>query len=143
MAASADQATNGSVDFKKASYGRGAEYWGGDQADWDAWGRDQDFHEKVSYDDTWAKSYAAESYDEWDNRDADKWGGQAWGRDRDIYGASSYGGKASLDKYDGYAKGGKGGYLGGQYAKGGQLWTGASTHGAAAQAGYDNDTWAK
>merc|ERR1712037_87782 len=82
------------------SYGRGAEYWGGDQSDWDAWGRDQDFHEKVSYDDTWAKSYAAESYDEWDNRDADKWGGQAWGRDRDIYGASSSGGKASLDKYD-------------------------------------------
>merc|ERR1711934_1156961 len=30
---------------------------------------------RVSYDDTWAKSYAAESYDEWDNRDADKWGG--------------------------------------------------------------------
>merc|ERR1719216_604533 len=143
-AASAGQSTMGSQDFKKASYGRGAEYWGGEQSDWDAWGRDQDFHEKVSYDDTWAKSYAAESYDEWDNRDADKWGGQAWGRDRDIYGASSYGGKASLDKYNGYAKkGGHGGWGGASYAKGGTHWGGASKAGGAAHAGYDNDTWAK
>ena len=32
----------------------------------------------------------AESYDEWDNADDDKWGAQAWGKDRDVYGASSY-----------------------------------------------------
>ena len=29
---------------------------------------------KESYDRTWAKSYDAESYDEWDNKDDDKWG---------------------------------------------------------------------
>merc|ERR1712037_1018751 len=72
------------------SYGRGAEYWGGDQSDWDAWGRDQDFHEKVSYDDTWAKSYAAESYDEWDNRDADAWAKQAYGSEYDSRWGKSY-----------------------------------------------------
>ena len=29
------------------------------------------------------KVYAAESYDEWDNKDDDKWGAQAWGKDID------------------------------------------------------------
>merc|ERR1711971_36254 len=51
--------------------------------------------EDVSYDRTTAKAYAAESYDEWDNADDDKWGAQAWGKDRDVYGASSYGAVAS------------------------------------------------
>ena len=36
-----------------------------------------------------AKSYTAESYDEWDNVDKDNWGAQAWGIDQDKLGASS------------------------------------------------------
>ena len=105
---------------KAASAGAGQEYWAGDVSDWDAYGRDQDFHEKVSYDTTMAKSYSAESYDEWDNTDADKWGAQAWGKDRDLKGASSYGRKASSNKDTahkygyaaGYGAAGQKGYAG-------------------------------
>jgi hypothetical protein len=164
-AASADKTVGGKNQYTRASNGAGQTYWGGEQSDWDAWGRDQDFHEKVSYDDTWAKSYKAESYDEWDNRDADKWGGQAWGKDKDIYGASSYGNKASSFKNTGkkaghYHTGGygaghgghgwgkqgnTGAYGAGSYAHESQKtkWDGASTGATASTAGYDNDTWAK
>jgi len=132
---------------KSASAGYGQEYWGGDVSDWDAYGRDQDFHEKVSYDTTMAKSYSAESYDEWDNTDADKWGAQAWGKDRDLKGASSYGRKVSADKdtkntygYSGaYGAAGSAGYgasgaYGAGYGKGGWGGSGAGAYGA--QAGY-------
>ena len=57
------------ADFKKSSV-----------SDWDVWGTDQDFSIIESYGKTNAKSYAAESYDEWDNKDDDKWGAQAWGQ---------------------------------------------------------------
>ena len=60
-----------------AAYGRSADRSNG--ADWDAWGRDQDLSIEESYGSTKAKSYSAESYDEWDNQDRDKWGAQAWG----------------------------------------------------------------
>jgi len=73
-------------------------------SDFDAWGRDQDLSIDESYDQTWAKSYDAESYDEWDNKDDDKWGAQAWGKDRDIYGASSVGQGASEADWDGYGR---------------------------------------
>ena len=82
-------------DRAAASKAHGQDYWGKSGSDWDAWGRDQDYSEDVSYDRTTAKAYAAESYDEWDNADDDKWGAQAWGKDRDVYGASSYGAVAS------------------------------------------------
>jgi len=137
--------------------------------DWDAYGRDQDFHEKVSYDQTRAKAYSAESYDEWDNEDADKWGAQAWGKDRDVLGASSYGKAASSGKYGqygadygqaygagkgkglGYGIGGIGGYgkgprnagAEGSYAAQNSLWEGASKGYGAAKLGYDNDAFAK
>ena len=75
-------------------------------SDFDAWGRDQDLSIDESYDQTWAKSYDAESYDEWDNKDDDKWGAQAWGKDRDIYGASSVGQAASEADWDGYGRAG-------------------------------------
>lgn len=73
-------------------------------SDFDAWGRDQDLSIDESYDQTWAKSYDAESYDEWDNKDDDKWGAQAWGKDRDIFGASSVGQGASEADWDGYGR---------------------------------------
>jgi len=76
-------------------------------SDWDAWGRDQDLEVDESYEQTWAKSYDAESYDEWDNLDKDSWGGQAWGQDEDVYGASSYGRKASAGDKVSKAYGGK------------------------------------
>jgi hypothetical protein len=111
---------------KAASAGAGREYWGGDKSDWDAYGRDQDFHEKVSYDTTMAKSYSAESYDEWDNTDADKWGAQAWGKDNDIQGASSYGRNASSQKDTGKKYGYAGAYgAAGQKGYGGQQAYGA------------------
>jgi len=103
----------------------------------------------VSFDNTRAKGYAAESYDEWDNQDADKWGAQAWGQDRDIYGASSASGKASAGKYNraGHQNGlghGLGGYgKGGKSNRAGSVWEGASKASNAAAAGYDNDDWAK
>ena len=53
------------------------------------WGRDQILLVGETYGKTNAKSYEAESYDEWDMKDNDKWGAQAWGKDRDAYGASS------------------------------------------------------
>jgi hypothetical protein len=52
-------------------------------SDWDAWGRDQDYMEDISYDKTDAKSYAAESYDEWDNKDDDRYGANSYGQNRD------------------------------------------------------------
>lgn len=117
-------------------------------SDWDAWGRDQDLSISESYGKTNAKSYAAESYDEWDNQDNDKWGAQAWGKDRDVYGASSYGKAASAANADRYGYGGSAGKghhgqgkgYGGQAA---QKWQGASASYGAAKGGYDNDAWAK
>jgi hypothetical protein len=61
--------------------------WG---SDFDAWGRDQDLSIDEEYGRTNAKSYRAESYDEWDNTNNDTNGAQAWGKDRDAYGASSW-----------------------------------------------------
>lgn len=151
-----------------ASAAGAAGYWGKQASDWDAWGSDQDYKEKISYDQTRAKAYSAESFDAWDNRDDDKYGAQAWGKDRDVYGASSYGKAASMKdvgQYGGYGAaagaqgqayggyyGGKGLYAGGasqssaaagQYGKGSSVWQGASAAAGAAQAGYDNDEWAK
>ena len=116
-----------------ASYNQGAEYGGKSSSDWDAWGRDQDLHEKVSYDQTWAKSYSAESYDEWDNADQDKWGAQAWGKDRDVMGASSYGAAASAKKVTSKTQP-INAYYGGAYDKsyGGKAGYGAAGYGQAA-----------
>ena len=148
----------GGLDSKAASAGYGGDYDRKMAQDWDAYGRDQDFHEKVSYDQTRAKAYSAESYDEWDNEDADKWGAQAWGKDRDVLGASSYGKAASSGKYGQYAadygqsygKGGKGGYgllkprnAEGAYGAAASTWEGASKGYGAAKLGYDNDAFAK
>merc|ERR1719460_2189063 len=79
-----------------ASKGYGQQAEKRSASDFDAYGRDQDLSIEESYGRTNAKSYAAESYDEWDNTDDDKWGAQAWGQDRDVYGASSYGKAASI-----------------------------------------------
>jgi len=106
----------GGVDA--ASSAGAAGYWGKSASDFDAWGRDQDFKETVRYDNTRAKAYSAESYDEWDNKDDDKWGAQAWGKDRDLYAASSQAGAASEGDKDsaaygqgyGYGSQGYGGY---------------------------------
>ena len=147
-------------DFGAASAANGAGYWGKSASDWDAWGRDQDYKEDVSYDKVQAKAYSAESYDEWDNKDNDKWGAQAWGKDRDVYGASSYGAAASAQDWRGASQGGKAGY-GGSHGKGGygghshyggaragygagnKDWQGASNDYQAARGAYDNDEWAK
>ncbi len=154
----------GGVDAASAAGAAG--YWGKSASDFDAWGRDQDFKETVRYDNTRAKAYSAESYDEWDNQDNDKYGAQAWGKDRDVYGASSYGKDASSADYGSYGKGGAaygaagygksyGGYGHGGHASahgsygqagyGGKdsVWKGASWEGGQQQAGYDNDEWAK
>merc|ERR1712037_385433 len=113
-------------------------------------GRDQDLEVDESYEQTWAKSYDAESYDEWDNLDRDKWGAQAWGKDRDLYGASSYNGAASGAEHTHKAYGGVAGY--GGWGKGGAVAYGgkASAHDVQASAGqkasagaYDADAWAK
>ena len=111
----------GGVSKDAASKHGAAGAWSKDGSDWDSWGRDQDYAEDVSYDKTWAKSYAAESYDEWDNSDADKWGAQAWGSDQDVYGSSSYGKAASSKKTDWAGAGGQygqsyGGHAGGHHA---------------------------
>ena len=58
----------------QAGYGA---YGARSNSDWDAWGRDQDLSIDESYGRTNAKSYRAESYDEWDNADDDKYGAQA------------------------------------------------------------------
>merc|ERR1719472_804216 len=134
--------------------------------DWDAYGRDQDLSIDESYGKTGAKSYKAESYDQWDNKDNDGWGGQAWGTDKDAAHASSQAYAASAgDKaraaasYGGHAHGyGHGyGYGGPGYGAGyghgyggyGKSYGASAAHGAqahkasvskAAQAdGYDND----
>jgi hypothetical protein len=139
-----------------AGYGKkddGASYYGASQAgygqrmahsgsDWDSFGRDQDYSEDVSYSKTDAKSYGAESYDEWDNQDNDKWGAQSWGKDRDVVGASSYGKAASSGDYNSGAHGKGYGYNAGYGAKD-NAWQGASAQYGAAQSGYDNDVWAK
>jgi len=98
--------------------------------DWDAWGRDQDLEIDESYGKTSAKSYRAESYDEWDNQDNDKWGGQGWGRDFDKKGKSSkeYDASAAAKGYTGHAAAGT---------------DQASWKGGAQLSGYDNDAWAK
>ena len=100
-----------------ASIAKGAGYYGKSGSDWDAWGRDQDYKEDVSYDKVDAKVYSAESYDEWDNKDDDKWGAQAWGKDRDVYGASSYGAAASAADNQ---------YYGNQVHHKSKYWDGAS-----------------
>ena len=64
-------------------------------SDWDAWGRDQDYSEDISYDKTDAKSYKAESYDEWDNKDNDKYDARSTGQVRDQYAAASQANGAS------------------------------------------------
>jgi len=155
-------------DWRSASKANGAGYWGKSGSDWDAWGRDQDYKEDVSYDKVQAKAYSAESYDEWDNQDNDKWGAQAWGKDRDVYGASSYGKAASAQDWQGAGYGGKQAYggaksygshghgyghgahgskhYGGAQAGYGQAtkdWQGASASRQAAAGAYDNDEWAK
>ena len=147
-------------DFGAASAANGAGYWGKSASDWDAWGRDQDYKEDVSYDKVQAKAYSAESYDEWDNKDNDKWGAQAWGKDRDVYGASSYGAAASAQDWQGAGYGGKAGYGGSKgkggygghshyggakagYGAGNRDWQGASNDYQAARGAYDNDEWAK
>ena len=168
---SASLTKQGGATYDAASEAGNAGYWGKSGSDWDAYGRDQDLSIKESYDRTWAKSYDAESYDEWDNKDDDKWGAQAWGKDRDVYGASSYGKQASAGDYDAYGRAGKaqaskygavqskthGGYgksqgYGAQYgaqASAAQQGYGqhqdaqASKDHAAAKSGYDNDEWAK
>ncbi len=111
---------------------------------------------------TWAKSYDAESYDEWDNKDDDKWGAQQWGKDRDMYGASSYNKAASeadIDNYGAYGKGhasasqggsigygktagGYGGY-GGYGAGYGAGYGGKASYGSAAAAGYGKSAGAR
>ena len=104
--------------YNGASASKNGQYWGKASSDWDSWGRDQDYGMDMSYDDTQAKSYQAESYDEWDNSDSDKWGAQAWGRDQDVYGSSSLKKAASKAPT-------------------------ASESDKAAKSGYDNDSWAK
>ena len=139
-----------------ASKGYGQQAEKRSASDFDAYGRDQDLSIEESYGRTNAKSYAAESYDEWDNTDDDKWGAQAWGQDRDVYGASSYGKAASSGDYDRYGKAGasQGSVYGGKKvdkasaqghygASAGQVWKGASAGYGAARGGYDNDVWAK
>ena len=59
------------AEYDAASQSGKSGYWGKSGSDWDAYGRDQDLSIKESYDRTWAKSYDAESYDEWDNTDDD------------------------------------------------------------------------
>jgi hypothetical protein len=106
--------------------------WDGSSgSDWDAWGRDQDLKISESYDKTWAKSYDAESYDEWDNNDDDKWGAQSWGRDQDKYAASSQAMAASDGDTVHYGK--QGGYGGKHY---GQAYGAYGAHGAHGYGGH-------
>merc|ERR1712060_475281 len=130
--------------------------------DSDAYGRDQDYSFNEHYDDTRAKSYGAESYDEWDNTDDDTWGALAWGRDQDKHGHGAYGYGAHQSTPSshghGWGKGGHGGWghggssaqqygnkgYGAQYgAKNYGAAKGASGEWKAAKGGYDNDAWAK
>jgi len=134
---------------------------------WDAWSRDQDYKEKISYDQTRAKAYKAQSYDQWHNEDNDKYGAQAWGKDRDCMGASTYGRRASASDYDrasgagyygaadrddyghgkGYGYGGYGYDKDAEYKSAGYAARDADRSASAswgsASAGYDNDEWAK
>ena len=123
-------------------------------AQWGAYGRDQDLSIDESYGSTQAKSYRAESYDEWDNQDNDKQLAQAWGKDRDAYGASSKAAAASNGNWDMYGKAKQGSasqYAPGSYAYGaaaGRAYAeddglNASKGYASAKGGYDNDEWAK
>jgi len=124
-------------DQKAASAGYGQDYSGKSASDWDAWGRDQDLHEKVSYDQTRAKAYSAESYDEWDNQDKDQWGAQAWGKDRDVYGASSYGAKASDVQKKGYGQGAYGAEAQASHGSYGKSYGGKDVYGKSS--GYGKD----
>ena len=146
-------------EFGAASKGNAAGQWGKSGSDWDSWGRDQDYSEDVSYDKVQAKAYSAESYDEWDNKDDDKWGAQAWGKDRDVYGASSQGRAASAQDWQGAGYGAKNAYGGpvskgyghhghasgkqAGYGQGNRDWQGASAASQAQAGAYDNDEWAK
>jgi hypothetical protein len=142
----------GRGEYDAASEYGAAGAYGKTGSDWDAWGRDQDLEVDESYEQTWAKAYDAESYDEWDNKDADKWGAQAWGVDKDVHGSSSYGSASSAGDADyyGYGSGGKGGYGGwGKgntqygYGQAGARDYDASYGSKAAVSGYDNDQHAK
>merc|ERR1711957_496779 len=92
----------------------------------------QDLSIKESYDRTWAKSYAAESYDEWDNKDDDKWGAQAWGKDRDLAAASSHANAASDADWNNGSQEGYGAAYGNQGSSYG------SGHGKGYGSGYGN-----
>ena len=139
---------------QRASAGYGRQYEAQNTSDWDAWGRDQDLSVDESYGKTQAKYYKAESYDEWDNKDNDKWGAQQWGQDRDMYGASSSEYDASRNDYDAYgakqrqaagyrAPGAYGAYGAAGQGYGEAKAGAASWKGQQAQAGADNDVWAK
>jgi hypothetical protein len=144
------QVVQRAASSNNASKAYGNDYMKTTTTDWDAWGRDQDLSVDESYGNTGAKSYRAESYDEWDNKDNDTHGAQAWGKDRDAYGMSSQEYDASADDYaskgqaygghshgsygHGHSHGGKGGW-GGHGAQGyGHGSYGKSYHGSA-QAG--------
>ena len=97
---------------QKASASQATGYQKAAGSDWDAWGRDQDLSIDESYGTTAAKSYRAESYDEWDNKDNDKWGSQQWNQDRDMAGASSQEYDASSGPNARYGAAGSNGYNG-------------------------------
>lgn len=90
---------NGFGPASAASSAFGANSAGFNGLNWSGWGRDQDLKEKESFTLTDAKSYAAESYDEWDKSDDDKWMAQNWGVDKDAYGASSQESGAAASQY--------------------------------------------
>ena len=101
--------------------------------DWDAYGRDQDLAIDESYGQTHAKSYNAESYDEWDNKDNDQWGAQAWGKDRDLKSRSSAAAAASDKHKQQYGAGAAGAYGARGQAQYGSY---GAASGFAAQGGY-------
>ena len=101
-------------ETKKASEDYAQDYSQKKTSNWDAWGRDQDLAIDESYGNTKAKSYRAESYDEWDNKDDDQHGAQSWGKDKDAYGASSQEYDASMSDY-GSANAAHGGKAYGSY----------------------------
>merc|ERR1719486_1425072 len=125
---SVKQSKGGSQSGASKAYG--ADYQRASASDWDAYGRDQDLSIKESYGRTNAKSYAAESYDEWDNKDD---------------GAQNYaGGSAASRAQQGKGKG-HSQSASAQYGAGaqGSVWKGASGAYGAAKGAYDNDAWAK
>merc|ERR1711957_871826 len=91
-----------------------------------------------SYGKTNAKSYAAESYDEWDNKDDDKWGAQAWGKDRDLAAASSHANAASDADWNNGSQAGYGqaAYAGEQKGYGAAYGNQGSSYGSGYGNGY-------